>query len=61
MEAVQDCGTISAAFGTQMRMRSADTLHIALLEQIEHDLFVTRDEEQFNLARRRGLKSKLLP
>ena len=42
-------------------MRSADVLHVALLEQIEHDLFVTRDRDQHALAVSRAFKSQLLP
>jgi hypothetical protein len=38
-------------------MRSADVLHVALLEQIAPDLFLTRDGDQFALAQARGFKS----
>jgi predicted nucleic acid-binding protein len=60
-EAVQESAQISAADGSTMRMRSADLLHIALLEQIPHDLFVTRDRDQHVIATRRAFKSQLLP
>ena len=60
-EALADCRKISAAFGAGLRMRSADTLHVALLEQINPDLFVTRDKDQFDLAQRRGFTCQFVP
>ena len=60
-EAIADCRKISAAFGTSRRMRTADTLHVALLEQIQPDAFVTRDQDQYELARRRGFNAHLVP
>ena len=56
-----DCAKISAAFGATLRMRSADTLHVALLEQLNPDLFVTRDRDQFDLAQARGFTCHYLP
>ena len=60
-DAIQECSQISSAHATALRMRSADVLHVALLEQIEHDLFVTRDRDQHALAVSRAFKSQLLP
>jgi predicted nucleic acid-binding protein len=60
-EALIECQQLSTAFGNSMRMRSADVLHVALLEQINPDLFVTRDTEQFKLAHQRAFPSKLIP
>lgn len=42
-------------------MRSADVLHVALMEQITPDLFVTRDKDQHALAASRAFVSRLLP
>ena len=39
----------------------ADTLHVALLEQLNPDLFVTRDRDQFDLAQARGFTCRYLP
>ncbi len=60
-EAIRESIQLSVAHATHLRMRSADVLHIAALEQIEHDLFVTRDKEQHALAIARAFKSQLLP
>lgn len=59
-EAIIECHTISAAHATAMRMRSADVLHIAILEQVTPDLFVTRDKEQHDLALARAFQSVLI-
>jgi predicted nucleic acid-binding protein len=56
-EALRDCRQLSAAHANTSRMRSADVLHVALLEQIAPDLFLTRDGDQFALAQARGFKS----
>ena len=60
-DALVDCAKISAGFGATLRMRSADTLHVALLEQLNPDLFVTRDRDQFDLAQARGFTCRYLP
>ena len=39
-EVIRDSNQISAGFAARMKARSADTLHIAILEQINPDLFV---------------------
>ena len=54
-------GDERATLSAQMKMRSADVLHVALLEQITPDLFVTRDKDQHALAVNRAFKSRLLP
>ena len=59
-EAVIECQQISAAHATATRMRSADVLHVAILEQIAPDLFVTRDRDQHDLAMSRAFKSVLI-
>lgn len=58
--AINDAAQISAAKGAVMKIRSADLLHVALLEQINPDLFVTRDREQYELATQRAFKSQLI-
>ena len=60
-EAIAECQQLSAAHGAAWRMRSADVLHVALLEQITPDLFVTRDADQFQLAVQRAFPAQLLP
>lgn len=59
-EALRECGQLSAAHGTALRMRSADVLHVALLEQINPDLFLTRDKDQFALALARAFPAELV-
>ena len=60
-EAVQECQQLSAAHATALQMRSADVLHVALLEQINPDLFVTRDAAQYELALQRAFPARLVP
>jgi predicted nucleic acid-binding protein len=60
-EGLRECGQLSAAHATTLRMRSADVLHVALLEQINPDLFATRDREQYDLAVKRAFRSELVP
>jgi len=60
-EALHECQQISTAHGSTLRMRSADVLHVALLEQLQPDLFVTRDDDQHALARARAFQSRLVP
>ena len=45
------------AHGYRMKARSADTLHVAILEQINPDLFVTGDKDQQSLAIARGFQT----
>ena len=58
-DALTDCQQISAAFGTRQKCRAADVLHIALLEQINPDLFVSGDRDQVALATARGFNAVL--
>ena len=60
-EAVQESQQLSVAAASKIRMRGADVLHVALLEQIEHDLFVTRDKDQYALSLSRAFRAQLLP
>ncbi len=59
-EAAQECAQLSAAHGSRLRMRSADVLHVALLEQITPDIFLTRDKDQFALAKSRAFPAVLI-
>jgi predicted nucleic acid-binding protein len=52
--AMPECQQLSAAHGTISTMRAADVLHVALLDQLRPDLFVTRDQDQFTLAQTTG-------
>lgn len=60
-QAVNDAAQISAALGNRFRIRAADLLHVALLEQINPDLFVTRDKDQHVLAAARAFNSQFVP
>lgn len=51
---------MSATHATVLRMRAADALHVALLEEINPDLFVTRDRDQHALATARAFPTRLL-
>jgi predicted nucleic acid-binding protein len=59
-EAFRESRQLSAAYGNNIRMRSADVIHVALLEQINPDLFITRDNDQFALAKARGFQCLLV-
>ena len=59
-ELLKDSHQISVAFGNSMVARSADLLHVAALEQIAPDLFVTRDKKQHDLALARAFNSQLV-
>lgn len=54
IEALKDANQISAALAALMPARAADTLHVAILEQLNPDIFVTCDEAQSRLVARRG-------
>ncbi len=60
-EAMTECQQLSALHAATLKMRSADVLHVALLEQINPDLFVTRDQDQHDLAAARGFRAQFLP
>ena len=49
-EVVREASQISAAFATRVKARAADILHVAILEQLNPDLFVTFDRDQAALA-----------
>lgn len=61
LEAVRDGQQYSTAHGCTLTMRGADVLHVALLEQLNPDLFVTRDRHQHALALARAFRSQLVP
>lgn len=56
-EALQDARQISAGVVGRHKARSADVLHVAMLEQINPDLFVSGDKDQIILATARGFRS----
>ena len=56
-EALRDAHQISAGFATRLKARSADVLHVAILEQVNPDLFVSGDRDQLALAAARGFQS----
>jgi predicted nucleic acid-binding protein len=53
-EVFKDAHQISASSAMRIKARSADVLHVAILEQIHADVFVTFDKEQAVLATSRG-------
>ena len=53
-EVLRDANQISTGFAARQRARAADTLHVAILEQVQPDIFVTGDRDQAALARSRG-------
>jgi predicted nucleic acid-binding protein len=58
-EVIKDANQISSAFASRTKTRSADTLHIAILEQLSPDLFVTGNKDQAILATARGFSTAL--
>jgi predicted nucleic acid-binding protein len=56
-EVLKDAHQISAGFAARFKARSADTLHVAILEQLNPDLFVSGDNDQLKLATVRGFRS----
>src|SRR5258708_29675572 len=54
-EVLKDAHQISAGFATRLKARSADVLHVAILEQLNPDLFVSGDKDQLALATARGV------
>jgi predicted nucleic acid-binding protein len=56
-EVLKDAQQISAGFAARLKARSADTLHVAILEQLNPDLFVSGDKDQLALATARGFRS----
>ncbi len=56
-EVLKDANQISAAFAARQRARAADTLHVAILEQVQPDIFVSGDGDQIALAVARGFNA----
>lgn len=56
-EVRRDAHQISAGFAARLKARSADALHVAILEQLNPDLFVSGDKDQLALATARGFRS----
>lgn len=56
-EVLRDANQISTGFAARLKARSADILHIAILEQINPDTFVSGDKDQIALARARGFRA----
>ena len=56
-EVLKDAYQISAAFAARLKARSADVLHVAVLDQLNPDLFVSGDKDQLTLAIARGFRS----
>jgi len=56
-EVLRDANQISAAFASRMQARAADTLHVAILEQVNPDVFVSGDQAQLALATARGFSA----
>ncbi len=56
-EVLKDAHQISAGFAARLKARSADALHVAILEQLNPDLFVSGDKDQLALATARGFRS----
>jgi hypothetical protein len=54
---LKDAHQISAGFAARLKARSADALHVAILEQLNPDLFVSGDRDQLTLATARGFRS----
>ena len=60
LEVLKDANQISAALATRYKARSADVLHVAILEQLNPDVFVTFDHDQSVLAVQRGFVAQLI-
>ena len=56
-ELLKDAHQISAGFATRLKARSPDTLHVAIVAQLNPDLFVSGDKDQLALATARGFQS----
>jgi predicted nucleic acid-binding protein len=56
-EVMRDCNQVSTAFAGRLKARAADTLHVAILEQVNPDLFVSGDQDQIALAQARGFQA----
>ena len=56
-QVIVDAHQISASLATTHKARSADALHVAILEQANPDMFVSMDADQVALALRRGFRA----
>ena len=56
-EVIRDCNQISSALAWKIPARSADVLHVAIIEQINPDIFVSADGDQLALAKARGFQT----
>jgi predicted nucleic acid-binding protein len=56
-EVLKDAHQISAGFAARLKVRSADALHVAILEQLNPDLFVSGNKDPLALATARGFRS----
>jgi len=55
--ALRDAAQVSAAHAATVKCRAADILHVAILEQLNPDTFVTGDGDQAALAIARGFRA----
>ena len=55
---LRDAAQISAAHAVTIKSRAADILHIAMLEQVNPDIFVSGDGDQVALATARGFRAQ---
>src|SRR5439155_2753368 len=55
-EVIREANQISTAVSARLNARSADVLHVAILEQINPDVFLSGDKEQLALATARGFQ-----
>ena len=55
--AIKDAHEISFALAMRLPVRAADTLHVAILEQVNPDVFVTFDKDQSAVATNRGFQT----
>jgi len=56
-EALKDAHQISAGLSGRLKARSSDIWHVAMLEQINPDIFVSGDRDRLALATARGFQS----
>jgi len=52
-----DAHQVSATLAARQKARAADTLHVAILEQVNPDLFASMDADQVALAAGRGFRA----
>lgn len=55
-DVLKDAHQISAAVAGRLKARSADVLHVAIVEQLNPDRFVSGDRDQLALAASRGFR-----